>query len=1134
MEINVKNKDYLLFILLAVLLSIVLAIGGFSYYNLEKKEAQKRSYNELNAVADLKSNEITHWYEERLSELKYFSRNAQLKEWVKQFILSGDTANYSLIDNDIKLFASNHAYSNIFILSTDLKIKYTLDPMLNQLSWSSRHFFEKFVNEGQPILTDFNYCDIHHEVHLDFASQIVAQNQVVAILVFRINPDDYLFPMIQSWPIPSRTAESLLVREEGDSILFLNELRHKKGTAMKFRLPKDLASLPAAMAVSDKAGFFEGIDYRGEKVISDIREIEGTNWSMVAKIDKAEVFAELHKKAVMVFAVVAALIFLSISILSWLYNTRRKNIYKQLLQTKTDLLQSQMEYRTTLQSIGDAVITTDRDGKVDFLNPVAESLTGWNVMEARGKLLEDVFRIINEDTREEVENPVKKVLREGLVVGLANHTLLVSKDGQETPIADSGAPIKNEKGETTGVVLVFRDQAEERLVQDMTNLRLRLFEYLPLHSLSEVLARSLDEIEKLTGSKVSFFHFLLPDQKTLSLQAWSTRTKKEFCTASGEGLHYNIEKAGVWTECVYTRNPVIHNDYKSLPNRKGLPEGHAEVIREMVVPIIRNNTIVAIFGVGNKPSDYTQKDVEILNYLADSIWEMVLYKHKEEELAESYRKFSTLIDNLNGVVYRCLNDRHWTMEYISEAIFALSGFPASDFTGKEKDFNSIIHPGDREMVWNNIQSSLSQKLPYTLEYRIITASNEIKWVWEKGRGLFNGPELISLEGFITDISERRKAIEELENNEELLRQMGSIAQVGGWEFDALTGQGTWTDEVAKIHGLTPGDPTNVELGISFYINDSRAKIEEAISEAIELGKPYNLELEMASTTGEHKWVQTIGTPVLENGRTVKIKGSFQDITARKQAEDEIKKLNQDLEKRVVERTSQLEAANKELEAFAYSVSHDLRAPLRGINGFTQILVDDYGQKLDDEGKRVCSVIQNSTFKMGRLIDDILTFSRLGRSELRMSPIDMDALVRSVYKEITTPEERARIIIKIKSLSGAFADPVMMSQVWTNLLSNAIKFTSAVEKPVIELSCTHSENKVSFSIKDNGAGFDMKYSNKLFGVFQRLHSEKEYPGTGVGLAIVQRIIHRHDGEVWANGEVGKGAVFCFTLPLNKKV
>jgi light-regulated signal transduction histidine kinase (bacteriophytochrome) len=238
--------------------------------------------------------------------------------------------------------------------------------------------------------------------------------------------------------------------------------------------------------------------------------------------------------------------------------------------------------------------------------------------------------------------------------------------------------------------------------------------------------------------------------------------------------------------------------------------------------------------------------------------------------------------------------------------------------------------------------------------------------------------------------------------------------------------------------------------------------------------------------------------------------------------------NLELQQRVAERTTQLEAANKELEAFAYSVSHDLRAPLRAIDGFAHILIEDHIRSLDEGGRHACAVISNETKRMGLLIEDFLSLSHSSYTDMHISLINMEALAHSVYDELTRTENRDRIDFRVGSLPSAYGDAVLLREVWVNLISNAIKFSSKKERTVIEVDYRQDGQSVIYLVQDNGAGFDMKYVNKLFGVFQRLHTESEFEGTGVGLAIVKRLINRHGGEVWAESQLDNGAVFYFTV------
>jgi len=317
--------------------------------------------------------------------------------------------------------------------------------------------------------------------------------------------------------------------------------------------------------------------------------------------------------------------------------------------------------------------------------------------------------------------------------------------------------------------------------------------------------------------------------------------------------------------------------------------------------------------------------------------------------------------------------------------------------------------------------------------------------------------------------------------------------------------------------------------VTIIAKKSRKKVEQHIQsgyeqpyEAIgvrENGKEFPLRIEARMVTYKGKQVRT---------------AEFRDITDIKRVEDKLRKLNNELETRVIERTAKLEAINKELESFSYSISHDLRTPLRALNGFAQMLIDDYATSLDEEGLRMLKVIISNANKMGMLIDDLLNFSRLGRGDMKWSVIHMHQLVNLTIQELVLPETRGQITFSVAGIPDAPGDAALIKQVWINLISNAIKYTSKKNNRIINIGYKTEHDQNIYYVSDNGAGFNMEYYGKLFGVFQRLHSNKDFEGTGIGLAIVNRIINRHGGKVWAEGKVGEGATFYFSLHHTAKI
>ena len=461
--------------------------------------------------------------------------------------------------------------------------------------------------------------------------------------------------------------------------------------------------------------------------------------------------------------------------------------------------------------------------------------------------------------------------------------------------------------------------------------------------------------------------------------------------------------------------------------------------------------------------------------------------------------------------------------------------------GQSKDFEptfetlqELMHPDDRTPFQEDVERAIKNKEPHNFVHRIVLKQGaEVRYIHERGRAFYNEEgEPYRMVGTSQDVTVEKEYEQTILLERQQLREIIKKAPIAAAMFDRDMNYISASEKWYQDYGI---EEKNI-IGMCHYdVFPEIREIPEWLQDHQDVLSGQELE------NPQDRFVREDGTIQWLNWKLIpwytepdEIGGIIMytaDITEQVEYQQKIENLNEVLEKKVRYRTQELDRANKELEAFSYSISHDLRAPLRSINGFADILKEDYKDKLDEEGKRLLGIIKSSGVQMGELIDGVLSFSRLGKKELEKTPINMTALSEEASKEVTHEYPGADIDIKIPKLIDIEGDLVLMKQVLVNLLSNAVKYSSDRQKIIIELASDKKDDVIIYSIKDNGVGFDMKYHDKLFGVFQRLHRADEFDGTGVGLAIVKRIIAKHGGEVWAESELNEGSVFFFSVPKN---
>lgn len=1492
-SIGGQNRWYILFFLLIICISSTI---GLFLIQKQKQSLTDSTIQQLQSITNLKASRIHEWRHTVIGIAETLKKRQSFTQDCASFIKNNGTADQNRRMAD-QLAVMNQVFQAkaVYLISTRGTTVYSTDHgrPCDSKTISELHLYRRKSNT--PLLSDL-YLDSLGEVLITLYFPILetensAQETVIGYIVVNIVPQTAIFSAINEWPSPNKTGECLIVKKAGDSVLYINDLRHLPDAALRFKLPIADSTLPAARAVTGHLGAFEGIDYRGNRVISYSQQIPDSDWYLVGKIDYSEIYEETAAERQIISIITIFTILIGAGALLLLWNHQQKLFYREEFNRQQEREALKRHYDLLTQQANDIILFFDEQLNIIECNETALLAYGYSRDEFIGLNIEQIRVGGNKDRIVEQD---REAIR-------SNNRVYEAEDRRK-----NGSRFSVEV--SANLVEVDGVQYYQHIARDITQRK---------------------TIEKKLFAEQEFIRQLIDN------------TSEAIIGFDHNGLIVLINKlAKFWFQDSVSESPSetwIQNI--TIRDQQGtLFSGQHNPLSTVCTGSVLNNVQLTILSkdapdrhIRVNGGPFYDQQGQLLGAVV--VMHDITEQTKLQNQISEEKNFTEKVINASPSIIYIFDLVEAKNLYSNDGIETILGYSKQDIQSMGAQVLPLLmHPEDfvtyAEQTLQRYQV-LADHEQIEQSFRMKRKDGEWRWLFTRESVFKRLPsgEPQQILGVSIDVTEERKRQILLAKREDILQRTGMMAKIGGWEFDPRTGEGSWTDEVARIHDLDPSVATSAEFGVSFYQGIYKEMITAAINDAVKLGKPYDLELELISAKGVKKWIRTKGQPVKEKDEVVLVSGIFQDITEqrnteyayrnseqnyyelfnnmldgfiyckviysdkaeitdalvlsanirflqliekknvigekltdllpdiissarefpalfatvsysgvpgkletffpklnkwftisvyskengnfaaildditeRKLNEEKIQLLNAELEQKILERTAQLHdseerftkifylspvgiiiakiadgnimdlndsyaemsgfpreelinttaaevgilpkaerqelmvelkargkirhhemqicsksgkiidvslsmekitlgnedyvvsivndittrkqienqikqiseryvlatasakvgiwewdivtnnliwddrlyslygvtreqfpavldawikclhpddekrvtaqlwaavegkcdytpqfrtiwpdgsihhiqahgvvsrapdgsplymlgtgwditaemeakqqlqelnislqtkeasltLANKELEAFSYSVSHDLRAPLRAIDGFAKMLSEEFSAVINDEALRLLTVIIQNTKKMGSLIDDLLAFSRLSRQKSKIVAIPMKQLVMTVIEEFTPLFDFNTLRIEVEELPDIVGDTAMMRQVWRNLIGNALKFSSKVTAPIIRISAKVDGNMTTYCIRDNGVGFDMQYAAKLFGVFQRLHATNEFEGTGVGLAIVQRIVHRFGGSIYAESEPNKGATFYITLPNNLEI